>query len=119
MYQLTASEFNTGAKNISSGRVARYRVEFLRKRPSHPFNYNEHDDILRRHMMTIISTCPMCSGCGKKWDNRNTNFNLCECKSEWYCGDYCRAMYSRDCSMNNSNGKWPHETHCCFHYMIK
>lgn len=111
----TSVVFETGIKNLSTERVSLYKEELAKQNPTHPFQQAKYDVNLRRHMMTIILDRPVCSGCSMKAVREEIHFHLCECKTEWYCSDYCKSMYTSNCSTRNE-GKWLYPTHLCIHY---
>ena len=114
MTHLTADQFNEGVKNLAFDRVALFREGLHRTNPTHPYTKPEYDDELRRHMLLRILNKPACSGCCQAVVVKNNiSHYLCDCKTEWYCDDFCRGQFSGECSLLN-NGKWHYATDLCF-----
>lgn len=115
---LTADEFEVGLKNLPLGRIALFRDELHKRRPTHPYTIDDgYDRHLRAHILLMILNRPVCSGCYDRIvvAEGNAPSHLCGCKTEWHCGDMCRRMVSKKCSLLN-NGKWHYDAHLCFSY---
>ena len=104
--KITREEYEEGCRNIPMLQVEAY-LSMISKIPEPP---HITDEAMRREIMFIIATNPICSGCLKKDGNTLKSIALCcKCKIEWYCSQKCKEehqhIHGKYCC--KIDGEWP------------